>query len=345
VTVSELTERELIARIQQTLQPAPPWLLVGIGDDGAVIEPERNRLEVFTADAIVEGIHFDRRFSPADAIGHRALAVNLSDLAAMGATPRLCLLSMALPPALPCADFDAIVSAIAAVARTHQIHVVGGNLTKSPGPLMIDVTAVGSVKRRGVMTRSGARPGDEVYITGTIGGGASGLYALQADPSGSDSRWAECIHRYLYPTPRVRAGVLLGRNRAASACMDLSDGAADAARQIADASAVGMILQADALPIHDGARAWFEASGVDPERAALRGGDDYELMFTVRPRNRGRLRTVATHSDVPITRVGVCTAGGGVRLQRTVGPQRTTDGDVDGAVHEEPLPAGFGHFR
>jgi thiamine-monophosphate kinase len=341
VNVSELTERELIARIHAHLQAAPPWLLVGIGDDGAVIEPERNRLEVFTVDAIVEGIHFDSRFTPPDAIGHRALAVNLSDLAAMGATPRLCLLSMALPATLSCEDFDAIARALAALAAVHNIHVVGGNLTRSPGPLLIDVTAVGSVKRRGVLTRAGARAGDDIYITGSIGAGAAGLQALRADPDASvdpDSQWGSCIQRYRYPQPRVRAGVLLGRNRAASACMDLSDGAADAARQIADASGVGMILQADALPLHDGARAWFEAAGVDPVIESLRGGDDYELLFTVRPRNRGRLRTMAKHSDVAITKVGVCTADGGVRLQRS------TDGAGGGPV-EEPLPPGFGHFR
>jgi thiamine-monophosphate kinase len=335
VNVSDLTERELIARIQLTLQPAPPWLTVGIGDDGAVVEPERNRLEVFTVDAIVEGIHFERRFTPADAIGHRALAVNLSDLAAMGATPRLCLLSFALPPSLACADFDALVAGLAALAAVHRIHVIGGNLTKSPGPLVVDVTAVGTVKRRGVLTRAGARPGDEVYITGTIGAGAAGLYALRADPSGSAAEWADCIRRYRYPEPRVRTGVLLGRNRAASACMDLSDGAADAARQIADASGVGLVLHAEALPLDPCARAWFEASGADPTEACLSGGDDYELMFTVRPRTRGRLRTVAAHSGVPITRIGVCTAGGGVRLQRSL-----SDGKV-----EQPLPPGFGHFR
>src|SRR5436309_4258655 len=104
--VSDVTERELIARVQRALPAAPPWLLVGIGDDAAVVEPERNRVDVFTVDAIVDGVHFERRFTPPAAIGHRALAVNLSDLAAMGASPRLALLSMALPQELPCADFD-----------------------------------------------------------------------------------------------------------------------------------------------------------------------------------------------------------------------------------------------
>ena len=143
-TVGSATERELIARIRGQLPPAPAWLLVGIGDDAAVVEPERNRVEVLTVDALVEGIHFDRAFVPPDAIGHRALAVNLSDLAAMGAAPRLALLSMALPAALPLADFDAHRRRLRRARRADTaLHVAGGNLTRSPGPLMIDVTVIG----------------------------------------------------------------------------------------------------------------------------------------------------------------------------------------------------------
>src|SRR6266487_3826656 len=135
VTVADVTERDLIARIERRLPPRPPWVIVGIGDDAAVVEPERNRVEVLTVDALVEGVHFERAFVPADAIGHRALAVNLSDLAAMGAAPRLALLSMALPSTLSLDDFDAIAGGIAALAAHHRVHVAGGNLTRSPGPL------------------------------------------------------------------------------------------------------------------------------------------------------------------------------------------------------------------
>src|SRR6266478_7690617 len=111
-TVADLSERELVARIQQRLPPAPPWLLVGIGDDAAVVEPERNRVDVLSVDALVDGVHFDRAFVPPDAIGHRALAVNLSDLAAMGAMPRFALLSMVLPGQMPVADVDGIVGGL-----------------------------------------------------------------------------------------------------------------------------------------------------------------------------------------------------------------------------------------
>jgi len=331
-TIADLSEAELIARLRSQLAPAPPWLLVGIGDDAAVVEPERNRVEVFTTDAIVEGVHFDRAFVPADAIGHRALAVNLSDLAAMGAAPRLALLSMALPPALPLADFDGIARGFAVLAARHRLHLVGGNLTRSPGPLMIDVTLVGTVKRRQALTRAGARAGDDLYVTGTIGSAAAGLRALQAGAAG-DPAMANCVERYLRPCPRVRMGLLASRARAATACMDLSDGLADAAQQIAAASSVGVTIDAAALPIDAAARAFFTARGVDPVVAALTGGDDYELLLAAPRRGERRLAGAARHDEsVPLTRIGRCTAGGAVVLA-------TPGGDT------QPLPRGYTHFR
>src|SRR5262252_8759111 len=189
-------------------------MLIGIGDDAAVVEPEKNRVEVLSVDALVEGVHFDRAFTPPQAIGHRALAVNLSDLSAMGAAPRLCLLSLALPPSLPIADFDAMIEGISALARRHRVHIAGGNLTRSPGPLMIDVTVTGTAKRRQLLTRSGARPGDELYVTGSVGAAAAGLAMLKVDSSMSRVDTNSCTGRYLYPEPRVRMGLLVGRNRA-----------------------------------------------------------------------------------------------------------------------------------
>jgi thiamine-monophosphate kinase len=332
-TVADRTEAELIAAIQAHLQPPPAWVTVGIGDDAAVIEPERNRLEVVTVDAMVEGVHFDRRFTPPAAIGHRSLAVNLSDLAAMGAEPRYALLSMALPAALPLADFDAFAAGFGRLAAGHRLHLVGGNLTRTPGPMVVDVTVAGTVKRRAVLTRRGARPGDEVYVSGAIGSAAAGLGLLRSGLG--DAAMQACVDRYLYPDARVRLGTLLGRNRAASACMDLSDGLADGARQIARASGVGMLIEADALPIDPAARRWFTAADLDPVAAGITGGDDYELMFTVRPRVGGRLRTASRQSGTPLTRVGVCTTGTEVVLRRT----------RDGVTADEPMPPGYGHFR
>jgi thiamine-monophosphate kinase len=307
-------------------------MIVGIGDDAAVVEPERNRVDVLSVDALVEGVHFDRAFTPPEAIGHRALAVNLSDLAAMGAEPRLALLSLALPQALAVADFDAIIDGLAALAARHRLHVAGGNLTRSPGPLVADVTVIGTVKRRRALRRGGARPGDELYVSGTIGAAAAGLQMLEHVSGVVES----CVHRYLYPEPRVRLGSILGRNRAASACMDLSDGLADAVRQVADASSIGAVIEADALPIDPDAREWFAARGVDPVHAAITGGDDYELLVAVRPRTRSRLAAAHRHGGVPLTRIGLCTEDRAIVLRRTVG------GEV---IDAQPMPAGYSHFR
>jgi len=322
----------------------PPWVLIGPGDDAAVIQPERGALDVLTTDAQVEGIHFDRRFVPPDAIGHRALAVNLSDLAAMGARPRAALLSFVLPDQLEVAVVDGIVDGLIGLAARHHVALVGGNITRSPGPLMIDVTAIGSVKPRRVLTRAGARPGDEVFVTGTIGGAAVGLQLLRSGadlsspprgPEGSAPHIegsAPLVEKYLRPEPRVRAGLLLGRNRAATSCIDLSDGLADGLRQIAAASGVGIAVDDASIPLADGVREFHRAHGNEPTCAALAGGDDYELLFTARPLRRGRLRAVKSQAeDLPITRIGTVTNDGLLVLRTPAG--------------ERELPTGFEHFR
>ena len=335
----------------------PPWVAVGPGDDAAVIEPERGALEVLTTDAQVDGVHFDRRFVPPSAIGHRALAVNLSDLAAMGARPRAFLLSLALPPDMAADEFDQLMEGLLAVASASSITLIGGNITRTPGPLMIDVTALGSVRPRGTLTRAGARPGDDVYVTGTLGEGAVGLWALQAALSGgpegcppqgpvaadADSRltqWPHSVERYLRPQARIRAGVLLGRNRAASSCMDLSDGLADGVSQIATASGVGITIDGAAVPIGAEVQAWHtraadgsaQLPSGDALHTALTGGDDYELLFTVRPSQRGRLRTVVKQlGALPITRIGVVTKARDLLVRERGGVRQ--------------LPAGYEHFR
>ena len=330
-SVADVGEHALIARVRDRVPPAPDWVAVGLGDDAAVVEPARNVLEVVTTDALVEGIHFDRAFTPPRSIGHRALAVNLSDLAAMGAAPRAALLSLVLPPALPLADFDAMVDGFMALAAAHGVTLIGGNITRSPGPLLVDVTAIGTVRRRRALTRAGAKPGDEVWVSGEIGSAAAGLQSLSA---GAHQRqtMAGCEVAFLEPEPRVRLGVLLGRNRAAASCVDLSDGLADGLHQLAAASGVGLLVDAGAIPLSDAARGWFEHQQREPVAAALAGGDDYELLFTVRPRDRRRLEAVRRQArGVPLTRLGVVVREPGVILSR-------------GGM-SEPVPSGYMHFR
>jgi len=315
----------------------PAWVEVGPGDDAAVIIPARGRREVLTTDALVDGVHFDQAFMPPDAIGHRALAVNVSDLAAMGAEPRGVLLSLALPAAMTTSALDGFADGFLRHADSHHMTLLGGNITRTPGPLVINVTAIGTVHPRQSLTRTGARPGDEVYVTGCLGDAAAGLAMLRVSHASNGfaaaaSSCEGCIGRYLRPEPRVRAGLQLAHYGAASSCIDLSDGLADGVRQIASASGVGVTIDADALPLSDEARQWHARAGTDTLSAALSGGDDYELLFTVRPRHRGRLRGAHRRiGDLPITRIGVVTRTPELALRDAAG------------MHE--LPRGFEHFR
>jgi thiamine-monophosphate kinase len=197
--------------------------------------------------------------------------------------------------------------------------LVGGNLTRSPGPLIVDVTAVGSVGHRHVLMRTGARKGDELYVTGTIGAAAAGLAMLQAgrQRDGADDEARSCLDRYERPEPRLRCGRIVGRTRAASAAIDLSDGFSDAAWRLADGGNVGLVVDAAALPIAAGARAWARDAGQDAVDVALAGGEDYELAFAVPARRRSRfLAAVRRCSGLTVARVGVFGGDAGVWLER-----------------------------
>ena len=259
--------------------------------------------------------------------------MNLSDIAAMGGAPRAALLSLALPEALSLGDFDALIDGFVALAEREHVCLVGGNLSRSPGPLIVDATVLGSAHPRRVLSRAGGRHGDELFLTGSIGAAAAGLAALEAgaDPAAQDPDALACIERYRRPEPRLRCGTQVARNRAASAGIDLSDGLAEAARQLAAASGTGVVLEADAVPIHPGARRWWLAAGVDPLPAALCGGEDYELLFSVARRQRRAFLAVTNRSrGLAVTRVGRLTPDPGAWLER------------DGRL--EPLGPGFVHF-
>ena len=331
-TIATLGEHALIARIRDRVaRTSSPSIVIGIGDDAAVIEPARGELEVVTTDALVEQIHFRRDWTSARSIGAKAVAVNLSDLAAMGATPRAILLSLILPASLLVEDFDALVEGAVAEAAAAGASLVGGNISQSPGPLVVDVTAMGSVGRRRVLRRSGGRPGDVLYVTGTVGGAAAGLALLASGANRAALTPAElaCVERHERPSPRVRCGRLVAAARAASACMDLSDGLADAARQLATASGTGVVIEAESVPLSAGAEKWL---GPDPMSAALAGGEDYELLFAVPPRRRRAFEAaMARCRPVGATRVGRLTREKDLILERA--GQRTA------------LNIGFRHFQ
>ncbi len=328
MTTGDLGERALIARLRARLPRPSPSLIVGPGDDAAIVRPGRGALQVLTTDALVEGVHFSRAWCPPASIGHKALAVNLSDIAAMGALPRWALLSLALPVDTPVAFVDGLIDGLSALATTHGVSVAGGNITRSPAGIVIDVTAGGEVAPRKYLTRAGACPGDELWVSGTVGGAHAALAMLEAGVTPPETLAAH-LHR---PTPRVRLGAAVAAHRAARGLIDLSDGLGAAITQLAEASGCGARIDAAAVPIAPDARDWWTRQGVDPVPVSLSGGEDYELLLAVPARRGGRLRHLRRQvADPPLTRIGTLT--------------RTRDLVLEQHGVTAPLPAGFEHFH
>lgn len=307
-------EFELIAAFTGLLPTRGEGVRLGPGDDAALLQPPRGETLVATVDAVVEGVHFDARSTPGD-IGWKALAVNLSDLAAMGARPLWALVALGVPRGEPAARLRGIARGLGTCARRHGLAVVGGNVTRS-AELSLTVTVVGAVAHGQALRRDGARPGDLVLVSGTLGDAALGLAPDAA---------ASLRRRQRRPTPRLTLG--LGLRRLATAAIDLSDGLAQDLGHLCSASGVGATLRAAGLPRSAAARAAC-AGRADPWGPALSGGEDYELCVTVPPARLGAARRAAARAGVPLTVIGEITRGRGVRV---LGPDGRT------------LPVGHGH--
>jgi thiamine-monophosphate kinase len=292
-TLASLGEFALLQRLLPRL-PRGRDVRLGPGDDCAVVHT-RNAALLVTVDALVEGVHFRRDWLTAAALGRRAFAVNASDIAAMGGTPRWCVTQIGTPARTPAASVEAIARGVAAAAAATGAAVVGGNLSRA-AELSVSVTLIGDAPPR-PLTRAGARAGDAIYVTGTLGDAALGVRQLRR------SRHARgaAVARYRRPSPRLAAGALLARRRLASAMIDVSDGLMQDLGHLCAASGVGARVEVAQLPC----RAAVRHAGID---LALAGGEDYELLFTVPRRRTATLTRHAAALGCRITRIGVCTA-------------------------------------
>ena len=290
-------EFDLIARIRARVATRADVVL-GIGDDAALLAPPPGRQLVVTADTLNDGVHFPRGTSPAD-VGWKALAVNLSDLASMGAEPAWCTLSLSLPQSDP-AWIEGFLDGFLDLAGQHGIALVGGDTTR--GPLSIAVTAMGLVEPGRALRRDGARVGDEVWVTGTLGDAAGGLALLDREPVPA------LRARLDRPTPRVAAGRALAG--IATACVDVSDGLLADLGHVCARSHVAARIDVDALPASAALR---EAFG-EADRIALQasGGDDYELCFTAPADAGADIGAVSAQLGLRFTRIGRIVAGEGV---------------------------------
>ncbi|HXJ63257.1 MAG TPA: thiamine-phosphate kinase [Actinomycetota bacterium] len=329
------TEDELVATLRRVFSGDHPGVRLGIGDDAAVVDTREGQA-VLTADILVEGVHFDRSLiSPRD-LGAKALVANVSDVAAMGASPRFALVSLVLPPDADAAWAVELEGGVRAAGDEYALAVVGGDLSSGP-VAVVSVAVVGEVAPGRFVTRSGARPGDRVVVTGVLGASAGGLALARA--TGVAVRRAQMsepgrvlIEAHVRPVARVGEGQTLAR-AGATAMMDVSDGLAIDLGRICAASGVGARLRTADVPVAPELRQVADVLGVDPLGLALGGGEDYELLATMPPE---RVRDAAAALDdrfgVRLTDVGEITEGGGLVA-------------VDADGREQPLqPRGWDHL-
>jgi thiamine-monophosphate kinase len=321
-----LREKALISRIrrQSLMRQALKGggISVGIGDDCAVLRlPPRHEVLV-TTDFSLEGVHFRREWHTAASIGHRCLARGLSDIAAMGGEPRAAFLSLALPAKLPQAWVDGFLRGLLRLAGRFEVGLAGGDTAQSPAGVLADVIVLGSVPQGKAILRSGARPGDRIYVTGALGGAAAVLRKMMARPR----RKLEPANfpQHFFPEPRVQLGRYLREKGLASAMIDISDGLSTDLAHLCEQSGVGAEIQGGAIPK---AVIGKPAKQVD-SRLALHGGEDYELLFTVPPRKNLPSRI----AGVPITWIGGITGGRRILLR-----------DEEGT--REFRPQGWEHFK
>ncbi|SAK72813.1 thiamine monophosphate kinase [Caballeronia fortuita] len=297
---------------------------LGIGDDCALIAPPAGHQLAISTDMLVEGRHFFADVDP-NALGHKALAVNLSDLAAMGAAPHAFTLALALPRADE-AWLEAFSDGLFALAERYDCALVGGDTTS--GPLNICITVFGDVPHGAALRRDAARPGDDIYVSGTLGDARAGLGAIRGEwrvPRGAG--WQRALER---PEPRVALGLAL--RGVAHAALDISDGLAGDLMHILKRSGVRAIVDADAVPCSDAVRALPDAAR---RQCTLAGGDDYELCFTAPAASRDALANIAMRVQVPLTRIGTIESSGAPGIAWR---------DASGALLSLTLQ-GFDHFH
>ena len=314
-----LSEKSLIARIRSRAS-GRKGVIIGIGDDCAILRVPTGHETLVTTDFSLEGIHFRREWHPPEVVGHRCLVRGLSDIAAMGGEPIAAFLSLALPKKLPQIWVDRLLAGLLKLARQCNVALAGGDTAESPTGIFADIVVVGSAPKGKAIRRSGARRGDRIYVTGELGGSAATLDRLS---SGSKLR-VDDSPRHFHPVPRLKVGQWLRDHGVASAMIDISDGLSTDLAHICEESGVGAEVHADAIPR---ARIGRPACKVDLT-FALHGGEDYELLFTA-PTGRSVPDKIA---GVPATEIGQIHRGHSLYL-------------ISHGQRTELKPKGWQHFE
>lgn len=335
-TFKELGEFGFIDRIAEHGLARAEGVICGIGDDCAVFELNAGRALLVTTDTMVEGVHFLIEASAPEGLGYKLLAVNLSDIAAMGGEPGEAVVAVAVPAGFDAGYVERVYDGLHACAARFGVNIAGGDTTRSPGPLVMTLTLIGRMDRERVRYRSGARPGDLVYVSGTLGDSAAGLeLVLGKGAEVPEADRAFLLRRHHRPEPRIEAGRALAACGAVTAMMDLSDGIGSDLRHICRRSGVSAVVREAAIPLSPVLRAFCDVTGADPLGLAISGGEDYELLFTVDPGQAGKVGTLSEKGDLPqFSRIGWIEAGDGRIFVEDAGGARNA-----------LTAGGFDHFK
>lgn len=325
---SQLHEFRLIDQLRRAFGRTGPGVVCGIGDDAAIIAPPRGRELVLTTDLLLEGVHFDLRTASVEDIGYKAAIANVSDIAAMGARPEYALVSVALPASWNASRVRRLYAGIMDACRPYRITLIGGDTSSSPRGVFLSLTVTGSVPIGAALLRSGARPGDLLYVTGTLGDSLAGLQLLSGRRSNAarqmkPSERNALIARHRRPVAQSSLGQILSTHRLASAAIDVSDGLSGDLHHLCEQSGVGAEIVASAVPLSPALLAYARSAGADPVTLALQGGEDYELLFAVPPAKQRTLDRLLRRAARRVTRIGTIRPKAfGVRLRETTGRLR-----------------------
>jgi thiamine-monophosphate kinase len=305
--LKDLGEFELIDLIAHHLPDSSGRLLQGIGDDCAVIDAGGDIATLVTVDTMVEGVHFDLRTSTPEGLGAKLLAVNLSDIAAMGGGPHEAFLAISAPADSEADVIERLAGGLQANCTRFGVQLAGGDTTSTKGPLVLSLTLLGSCPRDQVVYRSGAQPGDSVFVTGTPGDSAAGLLLSQTSGFGGSHR-TQLLRRHHRPEPRIEIGRALASGNLATAMVDISDGLGADLQHVCRRSGVDMVVDPALLPISDALKAFCEDRKLNPTDFALTGGEDYELGFTAKNRDL----SLDLARECRLTYIGEVVRGSGV---------------------------------
>jgi thiamine-monophosphate kinase len=320
-TLKDLGEVGIIRLIQEKVsQKLPSYVKKGIGDDCAVLETPGDRVLVVTIDTLIEGIHFtDQTLSP-EALGWKALAVNISDIAAMGGTPRTAFLSLGMKPEKEVGFLESFIAGFNALAEETGVVLAGGDTVESPCSTVITITLLGDCLPEHLVCRSGARVGDDVWVTGPLGNAAGGLFVLQNKEAAASSVYESLVRAHQKPMPRLALGKALGKSGLVHAMIDISDGIAKDLGHICEQSGVGAVLQEASIPMSATLVSLAAEAEKDPLQWALHGGEDYEFLFTASPVDKQLIESLtAKHSGRPAVKVGAIVQEDGILLASPTG--------------------------